>query len=121
MAQFTSLSGERLLALTTFDHDSTAVTTPLRFAKAGERLFILAPADVAERIHDNAQVEVAPCDEHGDATGEPIEAMAMVLPPEKAADARHVLGAKYGLIVRLSALTMALRLAPGAYLEITPM
>jgi PPOX class probable F420-dependent enzyme len=121
MAQFSTLSGEQWLALTTFEHDGKAITTALRFAMFGDQLFVLAPADVVARIHDNAQVEVAPCTEDGEALGEPIEAMAVVLLPDKAANARKTLGEKYGLSVRLSALTMALRRAAGAYLEITPM
>jgi PPOX class probable F420-dependent enzyme len=121
LARFTALRGEDWLALTTFDANGQPIVMPLRFAKDGDRLFVLAPADAAQRIHENAQVEVALCTERGETLGESIEAMAVVLPPDKAATARHALAGKFGLLPRLSAFRMTLRLAPGSYLEITPM
>jgi PPOX class probable F420-dependent enzyme len=121
MAKFSGLRGEARLALTTFDAEGTPIMTTQRFAKDGDRLFILVTADTAQRIHENAQVEVAPCTEHGETLGESIEAMAVVLPPDKAAPAKHALADKYGLAPRLRALRMALRFTPGSYVEITPM
>jgi PPOX class probable F420-dependent enzyme len=121
MARFTALRGENWIALTTFDAEGEPIITPLRFAKDGDRLYALAPADTAQRIHENAQVEVARCTERGEPQGDTVEAMAVVLSSEKAAGAKNALYEKYGLLPRLNAFVMALRLAPGSYVEITPM
>lgn len=121
LAKFTALHGENWLALTTFDAEGTPIVTVQRFAKVGERLFVLVSAEVAQRIHENAQVEVAPSRDSGEALGTPIEAMAVVVSSEKAETAKHALSDKYGFAPRLRALRMALRFAPGSYVEITPM
>jgi PPOX class probable F420-dependent enzyme len=121
MAKFTALRGENWLALTSFDNEGKPILTTLRFAKDGDRLYALAPLDAARRIHENAQVEVSRCTERGVPQGDALEAMAVVLPPDKVANAKRALSEKYGLLARLNAFTMTLGLTAGSYVEITPM
>ena len=121
MTEFSALEGHAYAALTTFHKDGQPVSIPVWFAQDGDRLYVALPseADAVQHIHSNAQVEIAPCNEHGETLGASIEAMAVVLPGSKSAEARHCLNQKYGWQRRLRDL-----LSLGAktvYLEITAM
>lgn len=121
MTPFDTLSGHRFLALTSFQKDGEPVTTVVAFAQNGDRLYVMLPAsgDEAQRIHANAQVEVAPCAADGTGQGASVEAMAMPMPDPQVA--RRVLHRALGLSARLREITHTLKHEPLVYLEITPM
>lgn len=116
---FAPLGRCRTVALTTFRHDGQPVVTRVAFALDGNRLYVALPAntEVIRRIHENAQVEVAPC---GGDDGSPIEAMAVVVPDEKSGDARRALAA-FGLRQMFRDFLLTLARTHRVYLEITPM
>ena len=122
-AGFSTFNGCRCLALTTFRKDGQPVMTPVWFAQEDDKLYLLLPADseVVQRIHENAQVEVAPQDESGKPSGAPVEAMAVVLDGSRAERAGHILNQQASLRRRLYHLLLNVRLSGCVNVEITPM
>jgi PPOX class probable F420-dependent enzyme len=122
-ASFSSLSDHSYIAITTFARNGQPVTTPpFWFAQDGDKLYVMSSSAAEVRqIHENAQVEVAPCTQNGQTLAPSVEAMALALSGSKAAAARHALNAKYGLQIRLHELAFTVRLTHPVYLEITPM
>jgi len=120
---FSLLAGHSTIALTTFRENGQPVTTPVWFAQDGDKLYVMSLATAAEvqRIHQNAQVEVAPCAENGVALTPSIEAMALPLSGHQAEIARRALNHKYGLRGRLYDLIFSVKRQERVYLEITPM
>jgi PPOX class probable F420-dependent enzyme len=121
-AAFAMFGGHPFLSLTTFRKDGQPVTSIVRFAQDGDRLYVLgsASADFVERIRANAQVEVAPCNERGEIAGHAIEAMAVILTRDKAAVARRAFSSRsFG--ERLRQWMPILRGSHTVCLEITPM
>ena len=122
--RFVPFHDQYFLCLTTFRHDGEPVATPLRFAQTGDKLYVmtLTTADVVQRVHENAQVEVAPCTAQGDLLGEPLEGMAILVSAEQRSTARRALNRKYGWHRHLHQwIDEELRHIPFSYLEITPM
>jgi PPOX class probable F420-dependent enzyme len=121
MTHFDSLSGHRYATLTTFQKDGEPVSTVVSFALQGDRLYVMLPASGSEvqRIHANAQVEVAPCAADGTPLGASVEAMALVLADPQSA--RRALRRGLGFAARLRELALVLKREPVVYLEITPM
>lgn len=119
ITEFAAFSRCHTLALTTFRHDGLPVVTHVAFAHDGERLYVASRSDAAlvQRVHENAQVEVAPCDADD---GSAIEAMAVVLPDARTAAAKRALGA-FGLRPLLGDFLLSLVGVRRVYLEITPM
>lgn len=120
---FPSLQGRQFMSLTTFHKDGKPVSTPVWFAQEGENLYVLSPANTGKvkRIRHNAQVEVAPCTMNGKLLGDPVEAMALILPGDHAVKAIHALNRKYGLLKRVYDLYHLVRGVHRVYLEISPM
>jgi PPOX class probable F420-dependent enzyme len=123
---FANLGGHSFLMLTTFDRHGQPVASRVQFAQDGDKLYVVCAltADFVARIHDNAQVEVAPADEGGEIGGHSVEAMAVILAPENAAAARrafggHALGER--LQSKLHEWMLVLRGSRMVCLEITPM
>ena len=116
---FAPLGRCRTVALTTFRHDGQPVVTRVAFVLDGNRLYVATRgnAEVVQRIHENAQVEIAPCDGQDSS---PIEAMAVIIPDEKSGDARRALGA-FGLRQIFRDFLLTLINTHRVYLEITPM
>jgi PPOX class probable F420-dependent enzyme len=119
---FAIFGGHPCLSLTTFDREGQPITCRVRFAQDGDKLYVTctANADFVERIHDNAQVEVAPCNERGEMIGRAIEAMAVVLPQARASAARRLFGG-HSLGERLHEWMLILSGSHTVCLEITPM
>lgn len=113
-SDFSPLDRCRYLALTTFRRDGQPIVTSVAFVRDSNRLYVAVPpdAELIGRIHENAQVEVAPCDAED---GSAIEAMAVVLPHDRTADARRAFAALGGRRRLLALFTRRV------YLEITRM
>lgn len=120
---FQMLQGHQYISLATFRKNGDAIRTPVWFAQAGNRLYVMTmpTAGKVKRIRNNAQVEVAPCDVRGGILGESAEAMALVLGSPEAKHADSLLTKKYGLSKRLFTMMWRLRGIQPAYLEITAM
>lgn len=123
VSSFARIEDYPFLSLTTFRADGEPVMTPVWFARVGDRLYVVLPAhaDDVRRIQHNAQVEVAPCTPDGDLLNTAVEAMAVILPPERSAEAHHRLNAKYGWQRRLPELLRVLRRDERVVVEITAM
>jgi PPOX class probable F420-dependent enzyme len=111
------------MSLTTFRNNGEPVSTPVWFAQEGETLYVLSTAEAGKvkRIRRNAQVEVAPCMFNGTLLGDPVEAMASVLPGDHAVKAIHALNRKYGFQKWVYDLYHLMRGVHRVYLEISPM
>ncbi len=121
---FVPLHDHDFICLTTFQYDGEPIATPLRFAQVDSKLYVmtLTTAAIVQRIHENAQVEVAPCTAQGDLLGKPLEGMAIRLPADRQSAARQALNRKYGWHNRLQQwIDEGLRNLPFCCLEITPM
>ena len=120
---FEILAGHPFMSLTTFRKHGQPVATPVWFAQADEKLYVMTEAGTGKvkRIRHNAQVEVAPCSMSGDLLGESVEAMARILPPDQNQTAKQAFNLKYGWQKRGWDLINRLRGKEMLYLEITPM
>lgn len=120
---FSNLQGHNFMSLTTFRKNGEPVSTPVWFAQEGEKLYVLTAANAGKvkRIRNNAQVEVAPCTASGKPLGMAAEAMASILPGDKALYAITALNRKYGFQKRVFDLFHLLRGVHRGYLEILPM
>ncbi len=122
---FPALEGQEFMSLTTFRKNGQAVSTPVWFAEDAGRLVVYTSptSGKVKRIRSNAAVTVAPCTFNGKVTGPAANARAIILPPEKHAEADRLLTRKYGWKKRLFEGMARLRRAEhrqAAYLEITP-
>ena len=123
MNGFSLLDDHQYVALTTFRSDGLPITTPFPFALVEDKVYVMAAAGAGEiqRIHENAQVEVAPCTADGISLAIAQEGMALALAPEPARIACRALRHKFGLRARLQELALGFRRESCVYLEITPM
>jgi uncharacterized protein len=125
---FSDLDGHRYMNLTTFRRSGQPVTTPVWFARDGDRVYVMtAPnAGKVKRIRNNRRVQIGPSDVRGRPRGPLINAAARLLPPDQAVVANVRLDRKYGWQKRVfEALeTLILRLrrrdAETVFLEIVP-
>lgn len=94
----TIFKGHQFLSLTTFRSSGDAVTTPVWFAQAGEKLYIMTmrSSGKAKRISHTPRVRIAPCDRIGMLLGESIEAEAHLIDTNEQGAADAALSAKYG-------------------------
>jgi PPOX class probable F420-dependent enzyme len=99
---FPNLGTSSYLALTTYRRNGQAVTTPVWFARDGDRLLTTtsATAGKLKRIAHTPQVLVAPCTASGRVTGETAEGVARVLSAREGEAARNAILRRYGLVGR---------------------
>ncbi|MFN8379512.1 MAG: PPOX class F420-dependent oxidoreductase [Anaerolineae bacterium] len=120
---FSALSGHEYMLLTTYRKSGEAVPTPVWFAQAEDRLYVMTDAEAGKvkRIHNRADVEIAPSDGRGKVLGNAVQGRARILSPDEAAAARSALNAKYGWKKRMFDGMIRLRRAKVVHLEITPL
>jgi len=94
-----SISGQKYLCLTTFRKSGTPVPTPVWFAEANDKLYVMTRSDSGKykRLRNNSHVRIAPCTMLGKVTGPESAATARVLPADAWPAARHVIHKKYWL------------------------
>ncbi len=92
------------MQLTTFRKDGTPVETPVWVARRGGELRVWSAADAGKvkRIGRSGAVRVAPCTTRGTPMGEPIDAVARLLPESEIGGVLALLVEKYGLLGRLA-------------------
>ena len=89
----------KYLSLTSFKRDGAAVATPVWFVADGERLLVTTDAKSfkVKRIRRNPRVTVALCAAGGRLWGEPVPALAEVLPAEELPRVEQLMARKYRL------------------------
>ena len=117
-----ALNGHRYCRLTTFRRSGTAVATPVWFALADGRLYIVTQqgSGKVKRLRHRAAVRVAPSTARGVVLGAEVGGQARVLAPAEAAAALRALQAKYGWRLTLLAWLFRLRRRAHVFLEIMP-
>ncbi len=90
--------GHKFLSLATYRKNGDAVTTPVWFAQAEDKLYIMTmrSSGKAKRISHTERVRVAPCDRIGMLLGESIEAVAHLITDDEQHAADAALSNKYG-------------------------
>jgi uncharacterized protein len=108
--------GQKYLSLITFRKSGTAVPTPVWFAEADGKIYVMTRNDSGKykRIRNNPEVRIAPCNIRGKITGPECPARARILPAGNWDGARQAIRAKYW-ITRITALWSKKNI----YLEIT--
>lgn len=111
---FEALRGENYIDLVTYRKSGVPVHTPVWFAEADGRLFVMTRSDSgkAKRIRNNPRVEVAACTARGRRTGPPIDATAAIT--DRHDFGRNLIRKKY-LLARLPIWSRK-----NIYLEIAP-
>ncbi len=95
--QFTSLRGHDYIDLVTFRRSGVGVHTPVWFAQAGGKLYVMTRSDSGKmkRIRNNPRVEVAACSARGRRLGPATSATARLAPDQPAG--RSAIRRKYSL------------------------
>jgi PPOX class probable F420-dependent enzyme len=99
MAVPAEISGKKYVCLTSFRKNGTPVRTPVWFAEADGRLYVMTRNDSGKykRIRNNPRISVAPCNMRGTVTGSEFAGTARILPAERWPAAKQVIHRKYWL------------------------
>lgn len=112
---------QQYLNLETFRKSGVGVKTPVWFVQDGETIFVrtIANSGKVKRIHNNGQVNIAPCKMEGTLLGDWIPATAREV-TNSSIDQKvnRLLDQKYGLMKKMFALTSALQGRKYTVLEI---
>lgn len=122
---FPELHGHDYALLTTFRKNGTAIPTPIWFAIADDRLYILTMnnSGKVKRIRHTPAVELAACNRDGTKIlGPTVHGVARILPVEETTPAKIALNRKYGILKSAFDLMMAVtgKVKDRVYLEIVP-
>src|ERR1700675_3557985 len=117
------LDRARYMSLATFRKNGSEVATPVWFAEADGRLYVIATdqSGKVKRLRNSQRARVAPSDARGKVLGEWRDATARIVSdPGKIERARGALLAKYGWQMRVGTLFSRLtgRINHRAWLEI---
>lgn len=123
--EFADLDRESYVSLATFRRDGRAVSTPVWFARRGERLYVFTEraAGKVKRLRNGPRARVAACNVRGRVHGEWIDARGRVVgDPETERAAYAALHAKYGWQMRVVDFFSNLtgRIAERAIVELEP-
>ncbi|WP_162924657.1 PPOX class F420-dependent oxidoreductase [Rubrobacter indicoceani] len=100
---FGALEGQRYASLSTFKRSGEAVVTPVWFAEAENRLYVMTidGTGKVKRIRNNPSVTLAPCDFRGRLLGGAVGGRARMLSEERdERRADRALAGKYGFRYR---------------------
>jgi hypothetical protein len=119
---FSNLAQHNFMRVTTYRKSGEAVPTPVWFAQAGDKLYVMTEADAGKvkRIRNNPQVIVEPCTAQGKVLGASALGRARLLSPDESRLANHHLNHKYGFQKRIFDLMLNVRRTERAYIEIAP-
>ena len=112
---------QNYLDLETFRRSGEGVKTPVWFAQEDEVLYIvtLGSSGKVKRIHNNGQVNVAPCRMNGKVVGAWAPALAReITDPQVKARVDRLLDRKYGLLRKLFGGRSSRRAGPDTVLAI---
>lgn len=121
---FDALEGHRYIALTTYRRSGEGITTPVWFARVGDKLHVVTDIESgkAKRIRNNPEVALAPSDFQGRSRGGSVDAVARIMDESESEIADRALREKYGWQYRTFGLVIRLlgKSANHAFLEISP-
>lgn len=119
---FPNLTGHQFMSLTTFRKSGEPVATPVWFAQAGDRLYVvsLSTAYKLKRIAHNPAVIVAPCTMNGRVLGDSASGTARILSEAEGKIADAALQKKYGIQKILFAFLWKLQRGTPVFIEILP-
>jgi hypothetical protein len=121
---FANLEGHTYMNLTTFRKSGAAVPTPVWFAQADNRLYVVTDMRTGKvkRLRNSPRVEVAPCTARGELLGPAAAGSGRILGEEESTVARVLLDRKYGMLRAMHHITLMLtgRVRSTVYLEIVP-
>ena len=125
MSDLADLDRHRYMSLATFRGNGTEVATPVWFAAAEGRLYVVTAgaSGKVKRLRRSSRARVAPSDARGRVRGEWREGSAHILTEPRAIDRAHAaLRAKYGWQVWLADALSRLtgRIHHRAWIEIRP-
>jgi PPOX class probable F420-dependent enzyme len=102
-AELDRLAAEKYILLTTFRKDGRAVPTPVWVARDSEQLLVwtVLKSGKVKRIRRDGAVELAPSDQRGKPTGEPVPGRARLLDQTEVPRVTGLVGRKYGLLGRV--------------------
>jgi hypothetical protein len=108
--------------LFTFRKSGEAVKTPVWFALAGGKAYVMttASAGKTKRIRNSGRVLLGPSDRSGTPLGPTVEGRARILGPEEEPLAKDALDRKYGLMKAIFDFVINLRGTERAFIEIDP-
>jgi PPOX class probable F420-dependent enzyme len=94
------IHGQSYICLTTFRKNGAAVPTPVWFAEANGKIYVMTRSDSGKykRIRNNPEVRIAPCTVRGKITGPEFTAQARILAPEQWSSGRQAMRQKYWLL-----------------------
>jgi uncharacterized protein len=119
---FANLEGHNFMNLTTFRKTGVPVTSPVWFAEAGGKLYVVTDrsSGKVKRLRNNPAVEVGPSMANGKSLGPSVTATARLLPEDAAQDGYRHLQKKYGWQLRAFELMWRFRRIDHVILEIAP-
>ena len=102
---FAAFERQKYLSLETFRKSGEGVRTPVWFAAEAARgadggaaalyIYTIGNTGKVKRIRNNPRVRIAPCDMHGNVSGEWMDARAEILQGDAAAHGMQLLNRKY--------------------------
>src|SRR5687767_10861619 len=116
------LRDHNFISLTTFRKNGEAVPTPVTFAEANGKLYVVTGLKTGKikRLQNNPVVELAPSDRRGTVLGTPVQGQARMLSAEEAKALHNQLKFRPpALIMFVYNLLRDLRSGGNVYLEIS--
>jgi uncharacterized protein len=99
-ATFADVAESEYILLTTFTKDGRPKPTAVWAAPDGDRLVVITQEKSwkVKRIRNTPRVTIAVCDRRGNPKGEPVDAVAAVLPKSANGATYDAIGKRYGLL-----------------------
>jgi uncharacterized protein len=104
MIDFSSLGKNQYINLETFRKSGLGVKTPVWFVREGDKIFVQTGihSGKVKRIHNNSQVNIAPCKMDGALLGDWIPSTASEIKDDETnRKIKHLLDKKYGLMKKM--------------------
>lgn len=123
---FTGFDKSRQIVLVTFKRSGEAMPSPINHGVDGGKLYVRTDASTGKvkRIRNNPNVVVVPSSLRGKPEGQPVAAIARILPESDHALAEHAIAANWSPVMRIFERGLdkgsAAAGLPIAYIEITP-
>jgi uncharacterized protein len=118
---FEALCGQKYALLTTYRNNGDAVPTPIWFGLDDDGALYFYTDETSgkvKRLHNNAQVRLAPCDLRGKPRGAPAVGSARILPADETDRAERVIAANYGFGRRIYDGAISRLPVTGVYVEV---
>jgi uncharacterized protein len=121
MTDFSSLGKNQYINLETFRKSGLGVKTPVWFVQEGNKIFVQTDvrSGKVKRIHNNSQVNIAPCKMDGALLGDWIPSTAIEIKDDETnGKIKHLLDKKYGLMKKMLSLASSIQGRQDTILEL---